>query len=165
MIEDKELRKLFQEEFGNSVNNIIWQNDSGEYEAFGRYRIVPLKPGFRVFVYDTDVGVFSGTKTAISWCVADKYKNYNLARELLDLDNSLENIKNDIFVRAGQANRSRKPEFREDVDTKLETKIIRKNILEKRLAICVNLAKYLQQRGFNNETARPGKATTNKTSR
>ena len=38
--------------------------------------------------------------------------------------------------------------------TKLETKIIHKKQLENQLAKCINWAKYIQQRGFNNETAR-----------
>lgn len=165
MKRDHDLDLFMKQELKEIMSNVIWQNDAGEYEAFGKYRIIPLKPGYRVFVHATEVGVFSSTRSAISWCVADKYQNFNLARELLETDKSLENIKNDIFVRVGQANRSKSPQFREDIDTKLETKIIRKNILEKRLVNCVNLAKYLQQRGFNNETARSGRSTANKTSR
>ena len=56
-------------------------------------------------------------------------------------------------------------EFRDSIGTKLETKIIRKKQVENELAKCVNWAKYCQQRGFNNETARTGRNQPNKTSR
>jgi hypothetical protein len=63
------------------------------------------------------------------------------------------------------ANKSKKPEFRESIDTKLETKVIRRKELENELTKYINLAKYLQQKGFDNETARSGRATKNQTSR
>jgi len=83
----------------------------------------------------------------------------------LRTDTRLSAVANDIFVRMGVANRSKKPDFRESIDTKLETKVIRKKELEQQLAKYVNSAKYLQQRGFDNETARSSRATANKTSR
>jgi hypothetical protein len=111
------------------------------------------------------VGEFSSTRTAVSWCVADKYRNYNLAREIYNTDSRLTAVTNDVFVRAGVANRSKRADFRESIDIKLETKIIRKKELENQLTKCVNSAKYLQQRGFDNETARSGRATKNQTNR
>jgi hypothetical protein len=38
-------------------------------------------------------------------------------------------------------------------------------MLENQLTKCVNWAKYIQQRGFDNETARTGRSQPNKTSR
>ena len=144
---------------------LVWQNDDGEYEAFGKYRIVPQNPGYCVYIDEDEQGFFNSTRTAISWCVADKYQRYNLSRDLLMFDNMLANISNDIFVRTGVATRSRDPEIREKIETKLEPKIIRKKELESQLAKCVNWAKYLQQKGFENETSRSGSATTIKTNR
>jgi hypothetical protein len=65
----------------------------------------------------------------------------------------------------GVASRSKRPEFKESIDTKLENKIIRRKELEQQLAKYVNSAKYLQQRGFDNETARSSRATKNQTNR
>jgi len=109
--------------------------------------------------------VFNSSKTAVSWCIADKFRQLNLARDLLTLDQKLGNITNDISVRAAIADRSTRWEFRDPVGVKLETKIIRKKLLENQLSKCVDSAKYLQQRGFNNETARTGRSQPNKTSR
>ena len=84
---------------------------------------------------------------------------------MLETDNKLGYLNNDIAIRANIADNSNKPEFRESIGTKLETKIIRKKQLENQLTKCVNLAKYWQQRGFNNETARTGRNQPNKASR
>jgi hypothetical protein len=96
---------------------------------------------------------------------ADKYQAYNLARELLELDTKLGSLTADIAVRTAVGEHSTKWEFRDSIGTKLETKIIRKKQVENELAKCVNWAKYCQQRGFNNETARTGRNQPNKTSR
>jgi hypothetical protein len=165
MIKDTEFERMLVAEFKNLESNLVWQNEQGDYELFGKYKIIPLKPGYQVYHSNQEVGVFSSTRTALSWCIADKYSNYTLAQELLTIDRKLELLKNDIFVRSAVADRSKRAQFREDISTKLETKIIYKKVLEIELTKCVNWAKYRQQRGFINETARTGRATTNKTSR
>ncbi|CAB4138142.1 hypothetical protein UFOVP328_335 [uncultured Caudovirales phage] len=165
MIKDQDLEHWVRSELRSILPNCIWRNDDGEYELFGKYRIVPNRPGYTVYCAANAVGNFSSTKTAVSWCVADKYRAYNLAREIHTTDTRLTAIANDMFVRAGVANRSKRADFRESVDTKLETKIIRRKALENQLTKCVDLAKYLQQKGFDNETARSGRATKNQTSR
>ena len=165
MIKDQDFERLFRQEFRETLANIIWQDDDGTYEVFNKYRIIPGKNQYRVMCWDNDVAVFNSTRSALSWCIADKNQDYNLADELLLVDNKLGYLTNDINTRANLADRSKKPEFRESIGTKLETKIIHKKALENQLTKCVNLAKYWQQRGFNNETARTGHATPNKTNR
>jgi hypothetical protein len=164
-MKEQQLEDWVRAELKTVLPNIIWRNDLGEYELFGRYKILKERNGYRVFCSATDVGLFSGTKAAVSWCIADKYCDYNLARHILHTDNRLEAINNDIYVRVGAATRSKKAEFKENIDIKLEPKIIRKRELEKQLTKYVDLAKYLQQRGFDNEIARSGRTTKNTTNR
>jgi hypothetical protein len=165
MISEREVERIFRQEFRDLMPNVIWQNDDGVYEVFGRYKIVPEIYGFRVFCSATDIGTFATTRSALSWCIADKNRSYNLAREIKELDNKLSALNNDIAVRTALAERSRRWEFRDPVATKLETKIIHRKAVENRLAKCVGWAKYTQQRGFNNETQRIGRGQPNKTSR
>jgi hypothetical protein len=162
---ETEIEKYIKHELKDIMPNVIMQTDKGTYELFGHYLIVPQKPVYRVFSNDDEVGVFNSSKTAVSWCVADKYQRFNLARDILTTDNILGNLTNDIFVRTGIANRVKTAQAKEDIETKLETKIIRKKYLEIHLADCVKSAKYLQQQGFNNETARISNTASNKTSR
>ena len=165
MKSDQEFDRLFRQEFRDIMPNTIWQNDNGVYEVFGHYLIQPQRPGYRVFCSASDVGVFSSTKTALSWCIADKNKAYNTARELLTIDTKLTVLTQDINTRAAVGDRSRNPALRETILTKLETKIIQKKLLENQLTKCVNWAKYIQQKGFDNETQRTGRGQPNKTSR
>jgi len=165
MITEREVERMFRQEFRDFMPNVIWQTDDGVYEVFGKYKIEQDPYGFRVFCSATDVGVFATTRSALSWCIADKNQAYNLARELKELDNKLTTLNNDIAVRSALAERSRSWEFRDPVGTKLETKIILRKQVENRLAKCIDWAKYTQQRGFNNETQRTGRGQPNKTSR
>jgi hypothetical protein len=165
MKQDQDFERLFRQEFRNIMPNIIWQTEDGAYQVFGHYRIQPNRPGYRVFCSATDVGVFSSTRTALSWCIADKHRAYNTARELLTIDNKLTALTHDITTRAALGDRSTSPALREMILTKLESKIIQKKLLENQLTKCVNWAKYIQQRGFDNETARTGRNQPNKTSR
>jgi len=165
MIKNRDIDHWIKSEYEQMLPTLLWRNPDGDYEAFGKYHIVPQNPGFKVFINDDDQGFFNSTRTAISWCVADKYKRYNLARDLLKYDGMLANISNDIFVRAGVASKTTDAVLKESIEIKLEPKIIHKREVEKQLNKCVNWAKYLQQKGFENETARSGSATTIKTNR
>jgi GTPase SAR1 family protein len=165
MKSDQHFDRLFRQEFKDILPNTIWQNDNGVYEVFDRYRIQPERPGYRVFCSATEIGVFSSSKTALSWCIADKHQAYNTARELLEVDTKLSGLTQDISVRASIGDKSRDPALRETILAKLESKIIHKKLLENQLTKCVNWAKYVQQRGFDNETQRIGRNQPNKTSR
>jgi len=165
MISDKQFDHLFKSEFAAVQANSIWKNEAGEYEVFGRYRIVKENTSYRVFCSLTDAGLFHSTRSALSWCIADKFEHYNTAREILDLDNNLHFLTVDINARATIGDRTKNADLHEIILTKLESKIILKKEIENRLANCVNWAKYYQQRGFDNETARIGRAAANKTNR
>jgi len=165
MTSEREVERVFRQEFRDLMPNVIWQSDDGVYQVFDRYRIQREAQGFRVFCSATDVGVFATTRTALSWCIADKNRAYNTARELLETDHKLAALTADIAIRAAIGDRSRDPVLREIILTKLESKIIHKKTLENRLTKYVSWAKYCQQRGFEDETARTGRGQPNKTSR
>jgi len=161
----QEFDRMFRQEFPDSLTNLIFRTEEGNYRVFDRYLIVPEKPGYRVFCSATDVGSFGSTKSALSWCIADKHKAYNVARELLTTDTKLQSLTQDISTRATIADRSSKFEFRDAIGMKLETKIIHKKQLENQIAKYVNWAKYIQYKGFNNETVRTSRNTPNKAGR
>ena len=162
---DREFERAMRHELRDIMPNVILPKDDGTYEVFGKCQIIPEHPGYTVMCHGTTVGFFSSTRSALSWCIADKYQDYNLTKDILLLDNKLAGLTNDINARVAIADRSGNPDFREYVATKLETKMIHKKIVENQLTNCINLAKYLQQRGFTNETQRIGRGQPNKTSR
>lgn len=150
----QEFDRIMRQEFPEIIANLIFRDEDGSYRVFDRYRIVNEKTGYRVYCSATEIGAFGTTKTALSWCIADKNQAYNLARDIYNLDVKLRSLTSDINARANIADRSKEPLFRETIETKLESKIIRKKKVESELTKCVNWAKYIQQRGFNNETIR-----------
>lgn len=160
-----ELKKLLLKELHHAAANSIFRNEKGELTVFVNYTILPEGKTCRVFSGATDVGLFSTTKTALCWCIADKFKDFNTAREIQELDTKIFWLSNDIGTRAMVADRSKVPQFRETVFTKLESKIIQKKTLENQLENRIKWTKYLQQRGFNNETERSGPKGNTKTNR
>lgn len=162
---DNKINRAAFDEFPGLLSNSLWENSSGNYTVFGRYNIVKDQIGYRVHCALTDVGMFYSTRSALSWCIADKFKKYNLARDLIQLDTSLYHITADIATRAAIGNRVKDSDTYEIILTKLETKILKKKEIENRLVKCVNLAKYCQQQGFDNETARISRTVTDKTNR
>ena len=165
MTTNNEVTRLLYKEFPDIFPNLLWSNEDGSYNVFGKYTIEPKKPGYRVFCSATEVGTFSSSRSALSWCIADKNKAYKTAQELLETDRKLTWITQDIATRAAIGDKSRDPGLREIILTKLESKIILKKLLENQLTKCINWAKYVQQQGFDNETQRTGRGQPNKTSR
>ena len=151
----RKIERILKEELNNTLPNAIWEIEEGGYEVFGKYRILPHDRDYKVTKLQQKVGIFNSTKAALSWCIADKFNLYELSKELLMIEHKLFNLNNDIEVRSSIANKSDDDEFCDMVSVKLEAKIHRKEQLEERLVKCVNYAKYWQQRGFLNETARP----------
>lgn len=162
---EQEFIRLIKQEFKDLTDILMWQDDAGNYHVFDHYLIVPQNQRFQVICGATEVGFFTSSKSALSWCIADKHKLYNLAREILIVDTKIGLLNQDIRVRAGIGDRSSKPDFRENIQTKLESKIIQKKLMEQTLDKCINFAKYYIQRGLNNETARISRNQANKTSR
>jgi len=165
MIEDQEFNRLFRTEFKDLSAQLIFQDEDGTYNIFGHYQIVPEKPFYYVYCGATEAGRFSSTRSAMCYIIADKHKLYNLARDILTIDNKIATLQSDIHARAGNGDKATDPNFKEIVEVKLESKIIKKKALEQELAKCINFAKYYEQRGFSNEIARTGSKPNNKTNR
>ena len=135
------------------LNNSIIPIDNG-YLVFGRYVVQQQGSEFSVHHYDDLIGMFSSKKTAISWCIADRYKQYKLSFEIRTLDSKKSQLSADITTRRRLGELSKNSAATELIETKLEPKIRYYKSIKAELEKCVNSAKYLQLRGFSNETAR-----------
>ncbi len=164
MNKQAKLERFAEQELKRNLHAIIVPDDEGGYIAFGQYHLVPAASGYRVHTLTSDSSMlFSNKKSAISWCVADRYNQLNLAQNIRILDQKKQILEADINCRRTAAERSRTQGFYEIVNTKIQPKLDRYNSLTAELEKCLNSAKYLQIRGFNNETARPSGTTTRKT--
>lgn len=163
MNQTQKLEKFADREIKNLQDKLIVPDGRGGYTAFGKYHIVPQKEHVVVQVKDHETLKFANKRTAMSWCVADKLQKYELARNILILDNKRQSLAADIHCRQQIANSSRSQDFYESVNTKIQRKIDYINMLESELEKCLNSAKYWQLKGFANETARTGRTSAIKT--
>ena len=163
MNKSQKLEKFATKEIKNLQNTMIVPDGQGGYTAFGKYKITPKKEYVVVQVKNNETLRFGNKRTAMSWCVADKLKKYDLAYNILMLDNKRESLASDIHCRQQLANKSRSEDFYEFVNTKVQSKIDYINVLDTELEKCLNSAKYWQLKGFANETARTGRIAAYKT--
>ena len=159
----RKLAALAEQELPLLLNKVIIE-DGKKYRVFGKYTIHPVPAGFQVRLRDDDIGEFSGTKSALAWCIADNLNHLNLARQIKELDQSIVRLHNDIYVRRALADRAAGNTW-ENLINKTSARQEHTQTLEKELAKCINLAKYWQLRGNSNETKRTGRNTPHTTNR
>lgn len=147
-----------QKELSRNLDKLIIDVDQG-WLAFGHYHIKPMGDTCRVYTYNNDcLGEFSTKRSAISWCVADKNKRLNLANYIKVLDNQKMRYEADIACRRQMVAKSRSNEFRDIIETKMQARLKAMNGIKAELEKCISLAKYIQIRGFLNETARTSRS-------
>lgn len=154
MNKEQKIERWAEREIQRNIHNMIVGDEQGGYMVFGRYQIKPVAHGYQVDTWEKTIHCFSNKRTAISYCVADKVGNYNLARNIMVLDSKKQNLEADIHCRRTKATRARTQDFYETVNTKIQPKVDQYNSLGAELEKCINSAKYIQIRGFYNETAR-----------
>jgi hypothetical protein len=159
----QKLAALAEQELPRLLDHVIIE-DGEKYRVFGTYVLRPTTQGYRLTQNDDPVGTFSSTRSAVAWCIADKRRQYRLANEIRHLDSTLLRLQNDIRVRTGVAEHSH-GSFWETVTVKTAQKRAQSQQVENELTKCINSAKYWQLQGSNNETARTGRNTPNKTNR
>jgi hypothetical protein len=152
---DQKLERIAVSEYNRNLHNLIIATEIDEHMIFGAYRTKKHNGGITVYNRaDDPVGHFSNQRSAVSFCVADKFCRYNLAQQIKTLDTKKQILDQDIACQRGLATRSKNPEFRELVYTKMSVKVEQHRAVNSELEKCINLAKYLQIKGFQNETAR-----------
>lgn len=152
---EQKLDQFAEKEFRKIMPNLIIETHAGQHLVFGNYLINQSQQGCKLHRYNGDfVANFSSARSAISYCVADKFQKYNLARKIQNLDTKHSILANDIACARAQAATSSRAEFREMVHTKIAPKLTQHRAVSNELEKCINLAKYLQVKGFQNETAR-----------
>jgi len=155
MTQEQKLERWAEREIRRNLHTMIVSDQSGGYVAFGRYHLRPADQAFDVYTPgDNLAGTFSNKRTAISWCVADNHNQLNLAQSIKTLDTKKQTLSADIYCRRQVADRSRNNGFSEVVLTKLQPKVQQHALVDQELEKCLNSAKYIQLRGFQNETAR-----------
>lgn len=142
--------------------NVIFPEGSG-YSVFGTYFIQKEQDMFVVYKQQQMKDSFGSTKTALSWCIADKYNQHKLRDKIANLDLLQTRIATDVKVRSKSAQKQATPELREIATVKVNSRKDKLQQVNNELDKCTNLAKYWQTRGFNNEIARTRRPASNRT--
>jgi hypothetical protein len=155
----KKLEAFAEREIVALADNLILA-DGNQYFLFGRYELEKLDHGVSVTYQDNLIAVFGNAKIAVAWCIADKFKQLNIARQIQQLDQERTRYIDDIAVKRLLMSRSKNYDFKDMVSVKILHQQRQYQAIDTELSKCVNLAKYWQYRGFNNETQRISSAST-----
>jgi len=154
MTQEQKLERFAEREFKRNLNNMIVEDNKNGYVVFGKYYLTPQDHGCLVSTWTREIHCFASKRNAISWCVADKYNQFTLANTILNLDRKKQILTADIHCRQSVGKRSKSDHFYEITHMKVQPKLSLLSSVSSELEKCVNLAKYMQIRGFSNETAR-----------
>jgi len=154
MTQEQKLERFAERELKRVYTELIIDDEQGGYVAFGRYYLRPQDSGIAVYQSEDLVAVFSNKRTAISYCVADRFNQLKLAREIEILDFDKQKLDTDLETSHLQITRTKSTDLREMIQTKIQNKLATRRVVNAELEKCLNSAKYLQLRGFSNETAR-----------
>lgn len=160
---EERLISLVKQELRSIETDVIIPENQG-FRAFGTYLIKPNIGGIEVWQQDIKIGNFGSQRSAISWCVADRLRQYELAQQIKDLDQRSKWTRETIEQRSSIADRSKNSEFKELIRLKIQHRRVIKTQIDAELEKCIKRTKYLQYRGFTNDTQRTGQNGSKKTS-
>lgn len=141
---------FFQQEKNKIDYNIIVKKGSN-YHVFGQYMICQeLNNSITVYKRKDFVAEFSATNAALAWCIADKFNQIELSKNIKHFDENHRRLVDDIGINKKLVERSKK--HRENLLlTKLSIKIDRLKYNHIQLKKMIDQAKYLQYKGFYHE--------------
>ena len=160
----RRLQQFLEPELLQILPNAILPQDNG-YLAFGCFLIQKSSSGWTVAQDRRDSRNFGSARTALGWCIAQKNHQYHVSSEIQNLDGERSMLAADIETRAHLRRSIKDPSLREAVGAKIAQRQHRLRWVQTSLDKWVNVAKYWQIKGFNNETSRPGRTPSHRTNR
>lgn len=158
------LLELVKADLPDLEANSILKNEDGTFSVFGKFTISETNNKFfTVKKYDNFEAEFTTLKSAISWCVAEKYNQSKLSNSIKILEQERCRLLCDIGARSQLFKKFKNLEQKKVVELKLTTKKDRLKQIDTQITKCINSAKYWQIQGFNNETARTGRSPSQRT--
>jgi len=158
------LRAMLEEDRELVESNGIFRGDDG-YSVFGLYDISNQPHSVTVSRNKETVAEFCDMRSALSWCIAKKYQQKELADNIEKLDREHNRLSQHIDFDRQLMSRMRDREQKFIVSTKIDHHRARLALIRDRLSKCISRAKYCQIRGFNDEIARTRRPAPHRTSR
>ena len=150
----KALAKLAQDHLVDNPNAVIDTGNS--INVFGTYTIIKQQEEFAVYKNLVEQIVLGSTKHALSWCIFDKYRLIESKKQIVEFDKQFNYRQMEILHFVNCIKNSRDSFQKNILFDRLYNSKSQALLLKKQLNKCINLAKYWQQKGFENETSRLG---------
>jgi hypothetical protein len=160
MNHNQKLIALIQKELPALIDNLIIEDDDS-FSVFGRYNLYSQDQGFGLYDRGNYKGDFTSTRSALAWCIADKYNDIVLSKQILNLDRDLHRHRLDLQSAQMQADITNSGQRWEILTGKISHRKSLIQSTQNQLSKCVDRAKYYQIRGFSNETSRTGRSVAN----
>jgi hypothetical protein len=152
----QKLKKIAKEEFTSDSNELI-SKIGDTYIVFDRYQIIPKDNTFEIFETNGKLSYLVTTyssATAISWCVATKDNDSELARNIVRCDNKIEYLLYDI-AHAKQMLKTNKSDSTHGILlSRLQEYNLNHYRLKCKLHKYIQRAKYIKKSGLKNESNR-----------
>ena len=147
----KLLNKIADELLNSNPNAIFRNGDS--IMAFGEYEIEKVSSNeYKIYKKDIFVLTCNSVRIALSYCILDKNKMSTDAKHLVALEEKLLQRQNEMMHYRHFITSPHTDNFRKEVVLhRLSSAKYEYNIIQKQLTKSINVAKYCQQKGFDNE--------------
>ena len=135
-------------------NNNIITRSGDSISAFKHYRIVKTENhSYSIYKDNCLITTVSSSRVALAWCIYDKHSKLTDATQLIKHENELIRRQSEMmhyrfFINSGKITETR----RNITINRLDDAKDRYHILQKYIDKYINIAKYCQQKGFDNET-------------
>lgn len=155
MTPDQKLEQFAARELARCMDSTIIEDADGALMAFGAYYLAPRPDGMHVWTLSEDhVGCFSSKRSAMAWCAANRQNHINLAISIRNLDVKKQSLTNQLVYYRHLIEKLPDNSLRDTAESKLSALETQYWSIQRELEKCLNSAKYLQIKGFQNETAR-----------
>lgn len=155
----KKVEELVYKNLLNNPNSIF--KSKNYIQAFRIYSIHRFDNVYTIYKNNVDITCTFSAKSALAWCVADKYCVKSLKEKILHYDSELASRNATIAVLKNTIHHVSETSRITVLEDKLQDTLYKarhtKNLLDK----CINSAKYYQLKGFENETSRHRLKTSN----
>lgn len=148
------LERMARDQFRDNTNAIFRMGE--DVRAFRRYLIHRTEDCYQIFRGATLAAETGSSRVAISWCVADKLNKHTLALEMLWADREVAWRTTEIQHYKHTLDITQDTVKKYIMIDRIADSTARLRYAQEQLNKCLNLAKYWQQKGFNDETARTG---------
>lgn len=139
----RKIKKLYEKE---RENIIIKQGNS--YILYNSYKITNIDNLWEVIYNHECIHKFAMSSSALSWCLADREKQYMLADNLINSDQKLQNKRIDIIRRRRYLKNVTDPDRKAIALTRISNDVYKCKAIKIEIGLYVQMTKYIEIKGF-----------------